>query len=470
LLPLPDVIPGNLSRDDLQQILDNSFDEIFVVNSKGIVVYVNDACERHYGLKPSDIIGKSIYSLSEEGYYAPAIAPVVFAEKKRITLEQQTNLGKKLVVTATPVIDDEDQIHLVVMNGRDMSQIEELKLDLENTKQLAEQYRHEVQRLRLQETSFFEGYKSHNKKMMLCLAMAHNVANVDSTVLILGESGTGKNILATSIHKISKRQNGPFFSVNCATIPDHLMESELFGYCRGAFTGAEKNGKTGLVELAHNGTLFLDEIGEIPYGVQAKLLQLIQEHQFLPIGGNVYKKVDIRIIAATNQNLELLVKEGKFRNDLYYRLNVIEIELPPLRERDEDIIPLLYYFLNKYDSMYKTCHQFSLESLDILYGYSWPGNIRELEHLVERLVITVPETYVVPEHLPKNILKAQATNQNKPVLILEDGSLKEAEEKLIIRLYNELKSTYKVAEALKISQSKVYRVIRNKKDEQGLTP
>jgi transcriptional regulator with PAS, ATPase and Fis domain len=356
------------------------------------------------------------------------------------------------------------------MNSRDMSQIEELKLDLEKTKQLTEQYRHEVQKLRLQETSFFEGYKSHNKKMMLCLEMAHNVANVDSTVLILGESGTGKNILATNIHKISKRQNGPFFSVSCATIPDHLIESELFGYCRGAFTGAEKNGKVGLVEIAHNGTLFLDEIGEIPYGAQAKLLQLIQEHRFLPIGGKDYKRVDIRIIAATNQNLELLVKEGKFRNDLYYRLNVIEIELPPLRERHEDIIPLLYYFLNKYDSMYKTCHQFSLESLDILYGYSWPGNIRELEHLVERLVITVPETYVVPEHLPKNILKAQATNHNMPVMILEDGSLKEAEEKLIIRLYNELKSTYKVAEALKISQSKVYRVIRNKKDEQGLTP
>jgi transcriptional regulator with PAS, ATPase and Fis domain len=303
--------------------------------------------------------------------------------------------------------------------------------------------------------------------MWLCLGLAQRVATVDSTVLILGESGTGKNVLAANIHRMSKRQNGPFININCATIPERLMESELFGYCRGAFTGAEKGGKAGLVELASNGTLFLDEIGEIPLVVQAKLLQLIQEHQFIPIGGNVYKKVDIRIIAATNQNLELLVKEGKFREDLYYRLNVVEIDMPPLRERSEDIIPLLYYFLNKYDSFYKTSHQFNPPSLDILSVYPWPGNIRELEHLVERLVVTIPKTYIQPEHLPQKFLKAQATIENTPKiselklqLISKEGSLKETEQKLIIDLYGELKSTYKVAETLKISQSKVSRVIR----------
>jgi transcriptional regulator with PAS, ATPase and Fis domain len=247
------------------------------------------------------------------------------------------------------------------------------------------------------------------------------------------------------------------------------MESELFGYCRGAFTGAEKNGKAGLVELATNGTLFLDEIGEIPLGIQAKLLQLIQEHQFIPIGGKDYKKIDIRIIAATNHNLEEFVKEGKFREDLYYRLNVVEIDMPPLRERSEDIIPLLYYFLNKYDSFYKTSHQFNPQSLDILSCYAWPGNIRELEHLVERLVVTIPETYILQEHLPQKILEAQPTGSNRLRInapgiesqpMPKECSLKETEQNLIVHLYEKLKSTYKVAKTLKISQSKVSRVIR----------
>ncbi|WP_407310146.1 sigma-54 interaction domain-containing protein [Desulfosporosinus sp. SB140] len=456
---MPDITPNDLTWDDLKNIMDNSFDEIFVVNAKGNVVYVNEACERHYGLKPSNVIGKSIDYLINEGYYWPPVAPVVLLKKKRITLEQQTNIGRKLLVTATPVYNKNNQIIFIVMNSRDITQIEALKESLQKTSKLVEKYECEVNELRQKVP--FEGYSSHSTKMKQCLEMARRIALIDSTILILGESGTGKNVLTKNIHNLSQRRNGPFLSINCAAIPDHLIESELFGYCRGAFTGADKSGKKGLVELASGGTLFLDEIGEIPYGTQAKLLQLIQEHQFIPLGGKENKMVDLRIIAATNRDLAKLVKEQKFREDLYYRLNVFELEIPPLRERQEDIVPLLYYFLNTFDSKYKTSHQFSPHALDILSSYSWPGNVREMEHLVERLVVTIPEINIGPTHLPQKII-AEQHNQTRRDLLFEKASqgLKANEEQLIIQTYQELKSSYKVADSLKISQSKVSRVVR----------
>ncbi|MDA8228531.1 MAG: sigma 54-interacting transcriptional regulator [Desulfitobacterium hafniense] len=466
---MDDISPNKLSWDDLKKILDNSFDEIFVVNSQGIVIYVNEASERHYGLKPSSVIGKSVYHLVKEGYYSPVILPVVFREKQRITLEQETNSGRKLVVTATPVLTVDGEIDFIVMNSRDITEIQELKRNLEETKNLVKRYKNQVKKLKEKDPNTFESYRFCSKRMKSCLELAERVASVDSTILILGESGTGKTFLAKNLHKNGKRKNGPFISLNCATIPEQLLESELFGYCRGAFTGADKCGKVGLVELAKGGTLFLDEIGEISLGIQAKLLELIQERRFIPVGAKEHKQIDIKIIAATNRNLTKLVKEKKFREDLYYRLNVIEIEIPPLREIQDDIIPLLGYFLNKYNLKHETFHQFDNKCLDILVDYAWPGNIREMEHLVERLVVTISETFILAEHLPRKILENQSNQSNVHKLskrILPWGnSLKETEKELVIQLYKELKSSYKVANALKISQSKVARIIRKYLDQ-----
>lgn len=453
-----------MTWEDLKKILDNSFDEIFVVDGKGMVVYVNEACERHYGLKPEQVIGKTVYYLVSEGYYSPALAPIVFREKKRVTLEQETNFGKKLVVTATPVLNDQGEIELVVMNSRDITQIENLKHDLEETKQLAQKYKQEVEELRQKELDN-DGYIAQSRKMKSCIEMARRVAAVDSTVLLLGESGTGKNVMAKFIHNHSPRKHNRLVSINCAAIPEQLLESELFGYCRGAFTGAEKSGKVGLIELAHKGTLFLDEIGEIPLRLQAKLLEVIQDNQFLPVGGKEHKKVDIRIIAATNRNLLQLVEEGKFRADLYYRLNVIELELPPLRERREDIELLLNYFLDKFNTKYKVYRQFAPETMEVLKNYSWPGNVRELENLVERLVVTVSDTIIIPKHLPEVIFQGKKEEKLEDRLfdelaIPQGLSLKEAEKEMVIRLYERLRSSYKVANALNISQSKAYRLIR----------
>lgn len=431
---------------------------------------------RHWAV-PKSLRLQSL-NIASKGYYNPIIAPIVFQEKKRVTLEQETRFGKKLVVTATPVFDERGEIDFVVMNSRDITHIEQLKQDLEKTKKLVEQYKTEVEELKQKQASFFEGFNFHSKQMKYCMEMAERVASVDTTVLITGQSGTGKNVLAKEIHKMSKRKSGPFISINCAAIPEQLLESELFGYCRGAFTGAEKSGKAGLVEHANNGTLFLDEIGEIPLSIQAKLLQLIQEHTFIPVGGKEQQQVNIRIVAATNRDLPKFIEEGKFREDLYYRLNVIEIEIPPLKERYEDIAPLLYYFLNIYDSKYNLSHHFNQECLDVLTNYSWPGNIRELEHLIERLVITVQDPYILPKHLPKKIFKNDALHMVKDekfqmaepekhvvssireIPAPQQKSLKVTEMEMILQLYNDLKSSYKVAQALGISQSKVTRIVR----------
>jgi len=450
-------LPNEIDLERLKEILDHSYDEIFVVNSKGVVIYVNSASEKNYGLQPSEIIGKTVYHLFEKGYFTPTIIPVVFKEKKRITFSQETMIGRKLVITATPVLDKNENVDFVVMNVRDITEIEELKYNLEETNKLVQLYRKEVEELRRKKYKH-EHIIARSKNMIECIELAQKVSSTDSTILILGESGTGKNVLAKYVHNISNRNKGSFKNINCAAIPDQLLESELFGYQKGAFTGANISGKVGLLELANKGTLFLDEIAEIPLRLQAKLLEVIQDGRFIPVGGTEYKTIDTRIIAATNRNLEKMVKDGLFREDLYYRINVIELEIPPLRERMEDIVPLAHYFLNIYDKKYNTSHYFSQNSLDVLMLHSWPGNVRELQHVIERLVITVREAKILPEHFPKNF---QKTKKAKAIFALQDlVPLNVLEEELIIKAYERYKSSYKVAEVLNISQSKANRRIR----------
>lgn len=447
---------STLDLAQFKNILNHSYDEIFVINNQGEVVYVNEASVRNYGLNPEEIVGKTIYDLQKNGYYYPLIAPVVLQGKRTATFEQETIVGKKLVVTATPVLDDQGEVEFVIMNSRDITELENLKCNLEETKKEVAKYKQEVEELR-KKFNRFDNFIVRSKSMRECIELAQRVANADTTIMILGETGTGKSALAQYVHEISHRKKGPFQTINCAAIPEQLLESELFGYHSGAFTGANTKGKVGLLELANGGTLFLDEIAEIPLKLQAKILEVIQESKFIPVGGTKHKTVNIRIIAATNRNLEQMVKEGTFREDLYYRLNVIELAIAPLRERTEDIVPLVQYFLNKFDKRYNTSHVFSQDTLDILICHPWLGNVREIQHVIERLALTVQELKILPKHLPKNF---QQTDIHNMVSLPNIAPLDLIEKELIIKAYKQLGSSYKVAKVLNISQSKANRRIR----------
>lgn len=450
-----------LDYESLKKILDYSHDEIYVTNADGIVIYVNKACEKHYGVKASDIIGKKSDEISALQYWAPRVSPIALKRKRSFTLEQKTHTGKTLLTTATPIFDEDGNIEFIVENSRDITEHEGIKHELEKSKRMLKRYKQEVEVLRKKEMSIPDlMYKS--KKMDGLLRLARRVAQVDSVVLLLGESGTGKSLLAKYIHKSSPRHNGPFISINCASIPQELMESELFGYSKGAFTGANEKGNIGLIELASEGTLFLDEIGELSLKMQAKLLQVLQENQYFKVGGREIKKVNCRIITATNRNLAEMVEKGEFREDLYYRLNVFEMEVPPLRERKEEIVPLVKYFLDMYNRKYKLNLEISDKCMDTFLKYSWPGNVRELQNIIQRLVVVtsgpVIEDCDLPKTLQNNTENTVNTDTSHPMPL--DEAVSQYEKKLIQNAYKELGSSYAVAEALEISQSKASRLIR----------
>jgi len=289
---------------------------------------------------------------------------------------------------------------------------------------------------------------------------------VDSTVLIMGEPGVGKGVISSRLHKLSKRSNGQFITVNCGAVPEHLLESELFGCEDGASNGTRKGVKKGLLELADGGTVFFDDITELPLSLQVKLLRVIQEQKLMRVGGNKYISVDIRFVAAANRDIQRLVEQGRFREDLYYRLNVIPIIIPPLRYRQEDIPALIEYFLEKLNIKYGTNKKFSREAIEVLRNYNWPGNVRELENLVERLQVTKEGNEISVSHLPEYIFESNSRFPNR-IYVLDICPLKEAveelEKQLVTIAYNRLQNTYKVAEALAINQSTVVRKIQKYK-------
>jgi transcriptional regulator with PAS, ATPase and Fis domain len=309
-------------------------------------------------------------------------------------------------------------------------------------------------------------------EMQQVIELAMRVARTDSTILVRGESGVGKEVLTRIIHRNSTRKNKSLMKINCAAIPENLLESELFGYEPGAFTGATKKGKVGLIELANQGTLFLDEIGEMPLTLQAKLLQVIQERTFYRVDGTKAIAVDIRIITATNRELEKLVEEKKFREDLFYRLNVIPITIPPLRERKGDIVPLVGRFLDKFNKKYQMDKKISNDAFGYLLRYRWPGNIRELENMVEQLVVITPVDLIEPQHLPGYIhnLPNPIDKHDKvtvPGVVSLSEAMEEVEKQLFLSAYEHCKNTYQTAKILGVSQPTVVRKLKKYKQDVG---
>ena len=448
-------------RDFFKQVLENCYDEIFVSDINTSSLYVNPTFERHYNVDRKNVINNRDFMFTNS-LIKNSPAYITLETKRPATIEIKTSTNRDLLISTKPVFDDSGEIKFVVGTARDISELRKVQEELSHSFNLVKKYENVLERTNNQNSTFGNQFIYSSETMKNLINTVDRIAKVDSTVLITGKSGTGKSHIAQRIHSLSHRKKGPFITINCTTIPDSLIESELFGYVPGAFTGASKKGKDGLVSIAHKGTLFLDEIGELSPGIQAKLLLFIQNHEFLPVGSTETKHVDVRIITATNKDLKELISEGTFREDLYYRLNVVEVKVPALRDRKEDIIPLLMHYLKHYDNKYNFNHRLSEDSVEKLLAYPWPGNIRELQNVIENLVVTTLDHVIEPRHFPYQFFEEQPGSlqevENFPLNFNE--RVKAYEKLLFTKAYYQNSSTYKVGKALGISQSKVMRLIK----------
>lgn len=447
---------------DFEAVLGSVYDIVHVTDSEGRTIYCSEGYSQFFGIEPEEMIGKPIEEFYHLGYFAPSITMRVIRDKKKVQTIQTTLQNRRLYVEGTPIWDKEGNFSGVVNTSIDITSQEQLQQELNEVKYIGTLFQSEM----IKENSRKKGntcliYRSQS--MQQVAAMAEKLAQVDSSMILLGESGVGKGVLAKYIHECSPRVDKPFIHINCGAIPETLLESELFGYEKGAFTGADKDGKAGLIEKANRGTLFLDEIGEMPMALQVKLLNVLQEKTITPVGSSVSRKVDVKLITATNKNLRKMVKEGKFREDLYYRIHVVPLEIPPLRDRREEIPVLIHYFLNVFSEKYCLERQLSDVCYRILEEYDWPGNVRELENVVERLVVTSHDVLITPAQIPRYIHNQQSSESNGikvDRLMQMQDAMEEVERQLIQRAFDQHKTTTKVATALGISQPSASRKVR----------
>ena len=361
----------------------------------------------------------------------------VLRTRRRVTIEQQYLRTKRFAyITSTPIFDDYGNITMIVSNNRDFKKIDQLKEKLAAVQHLVNQYEEKIRAITYQMVSM-DKVIFQDKVMYPVMYMAVKAAQTDSTVLLLGETGTGKEVFAKFIHQNSPRGNKTFVIVNCGAISRDLIESELFGYIKGAFTGASSSGKIGFFEVADNGTLFLDEIGELPLEAQAKLLRTLQEGEIIRVGDTQPIRVNVRLIAATNRKLLDMVNKGQFRADLYYRLNVVQIEIPPLRERKDDITVLANHFLKRYNEKFLSAKTLNQSAYNLLKHYSWPGNIRELKNAIEQVVIMSDEDVITAADFNIN-RQIMADNESNGSVIDLNRILEETEYRYIKKYYNEL--------------------------------
>ncbi|MGE7664867.1 sigma-54 interaction domain-containing protein [Ureibacillus composti] len=429
---------------EMQTVFDAFYESIFVTDEHGNVIRVTSRDDQQS-------LGKNVYDLERDKVFSPSISARVLKTGKRESGLQYTNTGEIFEIESIPVKDDSGEIVRVVSITKDSLEVNQLRKSLEESKRLLANYQKEVARIqqeKIEEKLFV--YKS--KKMEELFELVKSVASVDASVLILGETGVGKQMVANQIHTLSNRSDKPFITINCGAIPENLLESELFGHEEGAFSGTKKGGKLGLFEIADQGTLLLDEIGEMPLSLQVKILRALQEKVILRVGGTKEKKIDVRIIAATNKNLLQMVKEGTFREDLYYRINVVPIHIPPLRERKEDIQEFAFYFLNQFNQKYQKNIEIYPSQIQQILNYAWPGNVRELENTIERFVVL--EQLMLSEEVDLLDTGYFSSEGEFPNLV---DYLEKVEKKLLIEAMAYCRTTRDMADCLKVNQSTIVR-------------
>lgn len=384
----------------LETLMDSMSEAITVVDIENIVRFWNRSAETIYEIDHEQVVGTSLAD-----HFSSESIRLLDALHHGTTVERVYHIprpDRHVLINAAPIRQNGAIIGAISIE-QDITEMVRLNEELTHTTEHLHSLQQEMSRVQRGDDPFFS-IKGHSASIQAAIHSAKKVAQTDATVLIYGESGVGKELFAKAIHQASRRREKPFIAINCGAIPAALFESELFGYHSGAFTGAEKKGKPGKLELAHGGTLFLDEIGELPLELQVKLLRALQEKQFYRVGGTEPITVNTRIIAATNRNLEKMMAEGQFREDLFYRLNVFSLDVPPLRERREDLPELVQLFLQEYSiAQEQPVPRISSEVMQALIDYHWPGNIRQVRNVIERLSILQENGVILPEHLPSAI-------------------------------------------------------------------
>jgi len=448
-----------------QTVFESSSDGIWICDHEGKVISINKASEKLGGLKRQEIAGKKVSDIIKSGLYSNYVTDEVIQTKQPVSqLQYIKNTNKTVLCTGIPVLDDAGNLSLVVINERDITQLEAMRIQLEETRKEREKYKDELAEMSMQELKD-QKVIAESEQMREIFRTALKIAHMEVTgILILGESGTGKGLLTKFIHNCGKRGKKPFIQINCAALPENLLEAELFGYEKGAFSGANSQGKPGLIELANEGTLFLDEIGDLSFPLQAKLLKYLDDHEVMRLGGTKSTIIDCIIIAAANQDLEKLTQQKQFREDLFFRLNTITINIPPLRERADDIFELARHFLQEYNRKYKQKKMISPLTLSLMQAYPFRGNVRELKNLIKRAVIMSEEERIdslILSSIGNEVLEewSQTTQKEKEINNLVDV-LSTLEKEMLKSAKRHCRTTRDMAKFLNISQPSVIRKLK----------
>ncbi|TCS71859.1 sigma-54 interaction domain-containing protein [Effusibacillus lacus] len=408
-------------RNLLESVFEKAYESIVVCDADGYILMMNQAYRDFLGVQ--DVVGRHVTDVIEN-----TRMHIVARTGKPEIADIQRIKGQYMIASRIPIFEDGKLVAVVgTVMFQDVRQLQALAATVDQLKQELAYYKRELRR-KMGAVYRFEQIAGSSQRMEEVKNLARKVANSDTTVLIIGESGTGKELFAHAIHAASKREMGPFIRVNCAAIPDSLLESELFGYEEGAFTGAARKGKKGKFELADHGTILLDEIGDMPLNLQAKLLRVLQEKEVERVGGTRPIPINVRVIASTNRNLQELIREGKFREDLYYRLNVLKLEIPPLRERGEDLQELVESLLEQLmETTGLVVREIHPDVWEILRKYSWPGNVRELRNVLERALHNMEGNCLKAEHISVSQTDMYRTNPAAPLTLKESLELAEKE-------------------------------------------
>ncbi len=459
-----------LSYQELSQELDaiiaSCDDGLWTCDGNGTILRMNAASLRLNMLNGADVVGRNISELIDEGVIDDSVTLKVMKSRQRETILQRTHTGRKLMVSGNPVFNPAGELIRVVANERDITELDALRKELEEQVAIKDQMRHQMLEMQLAELNATH-IIARSPSMIKALGQALKLGQVNTTALILGESGTGKGVIADLIHKHSSRADHPMIKINCGAIPETLVETELFGYEKGAFTGADQKGKPGYLELANHGVLFLDEIAELPLPSQVKLLRFLEDGHVSRVGGTRIRQIDARILCATHRDLPKMVTDGSFRQDLFYRLHVVPIRVPPLRERRECILPLIRHYLEHFSNRLDRSKppQVSHEAMDALMTYPYPGNVRELINLCERMVVMSEEERINLEHLPASLITASGDAINGYSGELKQGAtltqmLDAVECRILSEARQRCDNQAQMAKLLSVNQSTIARKLK----------